>query len=117
MPKTSLIGTRQVSRQYSTLDTREIYPRYGCPLQILTDNGTENINKKVEKTLKELNINHITMPYYSPQGNGKVERFHRTLHDVMAKKLVDSAETWDIHLNQTLDAIRFHPNDSSKFYP
>lgn len=86
----------------------EIYPRYGCPLQILTDNGTENINKKVEDMLKELNINHITTSYYSPQGNGKVERFHRTLHDVMAKKLVDSAETWEIHLNQTLAAIRFH---------
>lgn len=95
----------------------EIYPRYDCPLQILTDNGTENINKKVEETLKELNINHITTSYYSPQGNGKVERFHRTLHDVMAKKLVDSAQTWDIHLNQTLAAIRFHPNYSSKFSP
>lgn len=35
----------------------------------------------------------------------------------MAKKLVDSAETWDIHLNQTLAAIQFHPNDSSKFSP
>lgn len=65
----------------------EIYP-----LQILPDNGTENINKKVEETLKELNINHITTSYYSPHGNAKVERFHRTSHDVMAKKLVDSAE-------------------------
>lgn len=24
----------------------EIFPRYGCPLQLLTDNGTENVNKK-----------------------------------------------------------------------
>ncbi|XP_065928361.1 uncharacterized protein [Magallana gigas] len=53
----------------------------------------------------------------NPQGNGKVERFHRTLHDVMAKKTTDNAQTWDIHLNQTLAAICFHPNDSSKFSP
>lgn len=95
----------------------EIYPRFGCPLQILTDNGTENVNKAVDETLKELNIDHITTSYYSPQGNGKVERFHRTLHDVMAKKIVNDAQTWDIYLNQTLAAIRFHPNESSKFSP
>eukprot|EP00105_Crassostrea_gigas_P025107 XP_011445573.1 PREDICTED: uncharacterized protein LOC105340996 [Crassostrea gigas] len=53
----------------------------------------------------------------NPQGNGKVEQFHRTLHDVMAKKVTDNAQTWDIHLNQTLAAIRFHPNDSSTFSP
>jgi hypothetical protein len=44
----------------------EIYPRYGCPLQILTDNGTENVNKAVNETLKEMNIDHITTSYYSP---------------------------------------------------
>jgi transposase InsO family protein len=44
---------------------KEIYPRYGCPLQILTDNGTENVNKAVNDTLKELNINHITTSYYN----------------------------------------------------
>lgn len=62
----------------------DIFPRYGCPLQLLTDNGTEKVNKKMEATLRELNIHHITASYYNPQGNGKVERFYRTLHDVMA---------------------------------
>lgn len=67
----------------------ELYPRFGCPLQILTDIGTENFNKNMEEALTELNINHINTSYYSPQGNGKVERFHRTLHDAMAKKITN----------------------------
>jgi hypothetical protein len=35
----------------------------------------------------------------------------------MAKKMVSDAQTWDIYLNQTLAAIRFHPNELSKFSP
>jgi hypothetical protein len=31
--------------------------------------------------------------------------------------MVSDAQTWDIYLNQTLAAIRFHPVESSKFSP
>jgi transposase InsO family protein/predicted aspartyl protease len=95
----------------------EIFPRYGCPLQLVSDNGTENINRKVRETLEALNIHHVQSNYYSPQANGKVERFHRTLHDVLAKKIEEDVQTWDLYLNQTLAAIRFHENESLKFSP
>ncbi|CAG2228480.1 unnamed protein product [Mytilus edulis] len=49
--------------------------------------------------------------------NPPVERFHRTLHDVMAKKLQSDASTWDVCLNQTIAAIRFQKNESTKFSP
>ena len=95
----------------------EIFPRFGCPLQILTDNGSENVNRKVRETLERLKINHITTSFYSPQGNGRVERSHRTLHDVIAKKIKDDVHTWDLYLNQALAAIRFHENESTKCSP
>ncbi|KAK3083458.1 hypothetical protein FSP39_023123 [Pinctada imbricata] len=95
----------------------EIFPRFGCPLEIISDNGTENVNRKVQETLDTMNIHHIKTSYYSPQANGKVERFHRTLHDVMSKKIQEDVQTWDLYLNQTLAAIRFHVNESSKFSP
>lgn len=95
----------------------EIFPRYGAPLEIITDNGSENINRVVRETLQALNIHHVTTSFYHPQGNAKVERFHRTLHDVLSKKLKDNLNTWDVYLNQTLAAIRFNINESSKFSP
>ncbi|CAC5368619.1 unnamed protein product [Mytilus coruscus] len=49
--------------------------------------------------------------------NGKVERLHRFLHDILAKKIQDDASTWDVYLNQTLAAIRFNKNESSDFSP
>ena len=67
----------------------QIYPLFGCPLQIVSDNGTENVNKVMNETLAKLNIDHVLTSVYHPQSNAKVERFHRTLHDVLAKKVAD----------------------------
>ena len=94
-----------------------VFPRFGCPLQIVTDNGTENVNKIMKEVCGQLNIEHITTSFYHPQSNAKVERFHRTLHDILTKKLKDDVKTWDIHLNQALAAIRFNTSESSSFSP
>ena len=64
----------------------QIYPRFGCPLQIVSDNGTENVNKVMKETLAKLKIDHVLTSVYHPQSNAKVERFHRILHDILAKK-------------------------------
>ena len=59
----------------------------------------------------------ITTSVAHPQSNSKVECFHRTLHDVMSKRLDENYETWVLHLNQVLAAIRFNVNESTKFSP
>ena len=95
----------------------EIIPRFGTPLEIVTDNGTENVNQTMKHTLETFKIKHITTSVAHPQSNSKVECFHRTLHDVMSKRLDENYETWDLHLNQVLAAIRFNVNESTKFSP
>lgn len=95
----------------------EIFPRFGTPLQLLTDNGPENVNKAMKKTLEDLNVHHVTTSFYHPQSNGKVERFHRTMHDVLAKKIGNNEQSWDVYINQMLAAIRFHVSETTKFSP
>lgn len=48
---------------------KEIFPRHGAPLEIITDNGTENENRTVKETLDALNISHVKTSYYHPQSN------------------------------------------------
>ena len=55
--------------------------------------------------------------YYSPQSNSRVERLHRTLHNVLAKKLTHGQHTWDLHLNQVLAAIRFNVSEATDYSP
>ena len=77
------------------------------------------MNKVVRETLAKLNIDHVLTSVYHPQSNAKVERFHRTLHDILAKMVADDQQTWDLCLNQTLAAIRFnvsHPNSHHFIY-
>ena len=95
----------------------QIFPRFGCPLQIVSDNGTENVNKVVRETLAKLKIDHVLTSIFHPQSNAKVKRFHRTLHDILAKMVADDQQAWNLCLNQTLAAIRFNVSESSKISP
>lgn len=95
----------------------EIFPRYGAPEQLVMDNSSENVNQVMRETLGELNIQHITTSPYHPQSNAKVERFHRTLADVLAKLAEHNRENWDLFLTQALAAVRFSVNETTKFSP
>ena len=107
---------------YKTVETvdhlllKEVIPRYSTPLQIVTDNGSDYVNRVMKYTLEQINISHVTTSYYHLQGNSKIEQFYRTLH-VITKKVSDSPGTWDIYLNWVLAAIRFNINESNKFSP
>ena len=95
----------------------EIIPRHSG-IQILTsDNGGENCSKVMQEVCEELNIKHIKTSFYHPQGNAKIERFHRTLHDILSKLTADNPKSWDLFLNQALAAIRFNPSDTTKMSP
>ena len=54
----------------------DIIPGYSTPLQIVSENGRENINRVMKHTLQDMNISHVTTSYYHPEGNSKVEQFH-----------------------------------------
>ena len=51
----------------------QICPRFGCPLQIVSDNGTENVNKVMKETLAKLKTDHVLTNVYHPQSNAKVK--------------------------------------------
>ena len=59
-----LLQYTQIISHYSHLSAEEIHPRFGAPLQIVFDNGPENINKIVKKTLEELNVHQRTTFYH-----------------------------------------------------
>ena len=90
----------------------ELFPRYGAALQLVTDNGSEFCNSTFRKVCEGLNIHHVRTTPYTPWSNGKIERSHRALIDVISKKMQDNNHTWDLYLNQALAAIRFSINET-----
>ena len=53
----------------ASLLMEEIISKHSTPVQIGTDNGTENVNQVMRHTIEALKISHVT----TPQGNSKVE--------------------------------------------
>ena len=77
----------------ATTVSRALYKRVigylGCPLRILSDGGTEFTGRIWTKLLELLGIQKLlTSPYY-PQGNGIVERSHRTVSNMIPVHLVN----------------------------
>lgn len=95
----------------------EIYPRYGCPLQIIHDRGSEFMSSAFREVLHEMNIDNVTCTAYHPESNAKQERMHRVLHDILAKRIQGNTRQWDVHLNMSLAGIRFNVSSSSKHSP
>lgn len=62
----------------------EKYP--GCKPRIISDNGSQFISKDFAAYLKQLGLQHIRTSIAYPQSNGKIERYHRTLHQECLKK-------------------------------
>jgi transposase InsO family protein len=81
---------------------------FGMPQAILTDNdgmfrGRRGGCSAWTARLYRLGIAHLSGRPYHPQTQGKVERFHRTLHeDVVAGSVFDSVA----HVQRELDAFR-----------
>ena len=53
------------------------FDRYGCPQKILTNDGSQFINKAVEEIASMVGYEHITTVPYSKGENSIVERVNR----------------------------------------
>ena len=54
--------------------------------QIFTrNNSPQFVAESFKKFLKEKDIDNVRAPPYYPQGNGVIERFHRTMNCVISK--------------------------------
>lgn len=59
------------------------FKKYGKPEQLLSDNGSEFINKKVKSLVDKEGISFIHCKPYNPHSQGTVERVHLTVRDAL----------------------------------
>ncbi|XP_022004494.1 uncharacterized protein LOC110902062 [Helianthus annuus] len=70
----------------------QIICRFGLPLRIITDNGTNFAADDLERWFKELHIEHTFSSVAHPQGNGQVEAVNKSIVDEKPGKL---APKWE----------------------
>ena len=92
--------------------TDHIIPRYGEGLVFVTDQGREFTNKMVIDAIEASGGKHYATTSYHSQSN-PVERFNRTLEEIMRVKLIDKGwdkSMWPKCLPEVLYTMRCSPD-------
>ncbi|XP_036150132.1 uncharacterized protein LOC118648039 [Monomorium pharaonis] len=73
--------------------------RWGTPRVLLTDNGTEFVNRDIQALTQRCGIHHATVPPYHPQAN-PVERVNRVLKTMITAFVDRDHREWDVHVHE-----------------
>ncbi|CEP13208.1 hypothetical protein [Parasitella parasitica] len=107
---TSWVHAEPVSTQSASSTCLGLFKwicQYGCPAQIIADNGTHFSAIEISEYM--YNTFHITLnfgPPYRPQRQGKVERANQTMKSILKKYLVQYHADWDLFLPAALFVMR-----------
>lgn len=103
-----IITTKTISATATVDIMKEICNRFGSPMQLVSDNGTQFTSSQFQLFCKQYGIEHIrTCPYF-PSSNGQAERFVDTFKRSL-KKLQGEGNMKD-NLQTFLRAYRSTPN-------
>ena len=91
--------------------------RFGCPLQIHTDQGANFTSCLFQAVCNILDIVKTRTTPYRPCSNGQIERYNRTLLGVMRCHLKGKVSEWDTDLPILTAAIRALPNRNTHVTP
>ena len=87
--------------------------RYGCPVNILTDNGSSFVCSVFKELCNKLKIGKLTTTPYRPQSNGIAEAFMKVLGTQLAVLANPGHSNWVETLPAVLFAYRSIPHPST----
>ena len=84
----------------------EVISRHGVPTELLSDRGPSFLSKLLLAVCDCLGVKKVNTSAYHPQSDGLVERFNRTLTDMLAKRVSPGTIEWDERLPYVLFSYR-----------
>ncbi len=87
--------------------------RHGAPQILLSDRGKQFMSKMLKQVIRYLGIKKDFTTAYHPQTDGLVERFNRTMVDMLSKVVKPTQRDWDEWLPAVAWAYRVTPQEST----
>ena len=94
-----------------------LFSRVGLADEILTDQGTCFMSRVMREMCKLLKVTQLRTSVYHPQTDGLVERFNKTVKQMLRKVIDLDGKNWDQLLPHVLFSIREVPQSSTGFSP
>jgi len=110
------IPLRSATAKVVISNLTSIFTRCGFPSRLTFDNGSQFVGKVFTQKLRDKGIAHSKVTPYHPQGNGVVERFHRTLTAIITKT-AEAKGNWTKVVPMMLFFLRCTPSSSTGLSP
>jgi integrase-like protein len=81
---------------------KTIFPCFGCPRILISDNRTHFIEHKFESLLRKYGVLHRFALLYHPQTSGQVEVSNREIKIILEKTVHKSRRNWSDKLDDAL---------------
>ena len=96
---------------------RELFTRYGLPLHIHSDQGTDFMSKLFKEMCELLEIRQTRTSPWRPQSDGQTERMNRTLGTMLKQLVNQEHDDWDTYLPYCTMAYRSSRHSSTQYTP
>ena len=96
---------------------REFFSRYGVCRTLHSDQGTNFQSELFQEMCKLLGVKKTRTVPYNPKGDGLVERFNRTLLQMLKTVVNEERNDWDEHLPYVVAAYRQTRHESTGYTP
>ena len=95
----------------------QFFSRYGLPQEVQSDRGSNFTSTVFQGVLNQLGIKQVLSSAYHPQSQGAIERFHRTLKEMVRLCSDRFPGEWDAAMPFLMFAVRDSVNESTGFTP
>lgn len=93
----------------------EFICRFGCPKEIMTDQGSNFQSKLMKKFANLFKINQVRSTAFHPQTMGSIERSHHSLAEYLKQYVVKN--DWDIWLKYAMFSYNTSVHEATQFSP
>ena len=101
----------------ATSNYENIITRFGCSLEIVSDQGTHFVSSVIEDLFNNHIIKHRTSTLYYSQGNGQFESTNKTIINMLRRFVHANQADWDDCLPAALWAYRVATKTSTQVSP
>ena len=104
-----IIRTSRITSLSTIACLRSVFARFGMPVTLVSDNGTQFVSTEFKEFCKRNGISHRTIAPFHPQSNGQAERFVDSFKRAI-KKITFGGMPFQEALDIFLQTYRSMPN-------